>query len=362
MQRSTRSFVIGAATFAGILALSACSASTTESVDGPPPGKIDVKVKPYAGVPGKAVKSSVKADPALVAQLSTSLFGAVAAPGCPGYNGRHSNCWWGTNNAQTFTAANTLGAAGYTNAGYTLDHGCQDDVSGISPSPFTGNYFRAGAYSCGEGVEGYFSLSPPSVMSADTGQVQLFTDNPVGGTNSGSCNNTVYTSCTYNGDANGSSDHDVFYFTVNNYPVKVAITNNLPSADGDTLNLVAPPSVTGLISDPNGKSSNAESILPGETAYFGYYGAVVPSRNPIEGVSMTYGVPSASGDLAGSQFALNLMIDPSTGAYPTSGALNENQTTCTFLPGSTEQNATCTVGALQGAPGAVQTIPIDIHE
>lgn len=327
-----------------VLALAACGAATSDSID--PLTTINTT---------STAKWSVDGHKTLTADQSDATDAAYGQ--CP-----QIVCLYATNTAQVFTGPNQLGPATYSLA-QQASLFCYG--TNIFPATLAAGGIEAQCNwpvgNTGARATTEVTYSPPAPMpNLDPVTMRTFelTNNPYDKNtpNGGSCNSPIYTGCNVT-HVGTSQQNANWVFAINNFPVTVAITNNLSASNNDSpLALMGQPAAGQFILDPNGQSANSSSIDAASTGYFGMYGTVVGANavsTQLESFSATYKVPANSTDIPGGSFVINAVLNPKTGQLDPSA-------TCTFQPGSNAQSAFCNI-SLVGAPGGPQTITVDIH-
>lgn len=274
------------------------------------------------------------------------------------------------NSAQVFTGPNTLGPATYS-LGNTDVSGCSQEFPEPFPATLGGSGINAQYSACPKNSwwSGFYwdnlfagaSYAPPAPLpSGDL--VTVTARNPrESGMNTASCPSGTYTQCRVDSVQQGGTPY--YEFTIKNFPVTVAIENSLPKGTSSGLEVDQQPSYGTFIADPNG--GTARTIADGgDISLFGMYGAVPgaavqqsPSAGTAtEGFSASYSVPTSStGPYAGTSVLINAVLNVGT------GQLDATQGSCVVTPGPNSANAPFCSMYLVGAPGAPQTIFVEIH-
>lgn len=296
-------------------------------------------------------------------------------------NSQSSVCLYGMSSAQVFTGPNQLGPATYTLADVNLKHGCKGGAgfkqswpATVAGAGTTGQYWNCS----GRRVAVTGNYAPPAPLPS-TDVVGLYADNhgnsgrsngnPPWQPYTGTCVDALYTQCTvgyvqgdggnnqsgqsvFAGQGAGQGGYTNFSYYITNFPVTVAITNNLPSANNDSLSLVGTAQTSQFVLDPNG--GNPATVAAGDAGYFGMYGTN-GSNQQLEGFSAVYQVSSSSTDLAGTSFNINAVINPKTGQLDPSAS-------CTVNQGSSSQPSSYCTLTISGGLGSPQTVGVNIHE
>lgn len=274
------------------------------------------------------------------------------------------------NSAQVFTAPNILGPATYSLESTDVS-GCPQGFPEPFPSALGGSGIDAQYTACSKysWTSGFYwdnlfavaSYAPPAPMpSGDL--VTVTARNPrESGSNTASCPSGTYTLCSVDSVQQGGTPY--YEFTIKNFPVTVAIENSLPKGTSSGLEVEQQPSYGTFIADPNG--GTARTIADGgDISLFGMYGAVPgaavqqsPSAGAAtEGFSASYSVPTSStGPYAGTSVLINAVLNVAT------GQLDTTQGSCVVTPGPNSANAPFCNMNLVGAPGAPQTIFVEVH-
>lgn len=344
---------------AATLLVAACGATNDAAVAPPSAG---------TATPSPSASSSTPAPP-------SSSPTAVAAPPCElletsGGVPPRIACVHVANSAQVFTGPNTLGPATYSLSSTDVS-GCPPQVPLPYPAALGGGGINAQYVACPKNSwqSGFYwdnifataSYAPPTPLpSGDL--VTVSAHNPrESGSNTAQCTSSIYTQCTVDSVQQGGSAH--YEFSIRNFPVTVAIENDLPKGSSSSLDVAQQPSYGTFVPDPN--AGSARTIADGgDVSFFGMYGAVpaaasqqAPSAGTAtQGFSASYQVPSSStSQYAGTSILINAVLNIAT------GQLDKAQGSCQVSPGPNATNAPFCNIYLVGTPGAPQTIFVEIH-
>lgn len=405
VRKNTRQTVAAGAALTAVLALSACAGGiAADDVAGLPD---------YAKVDPTNYRPDLVSDRLSSADSDQSEEGFQRCPEASSdpasTNNYQTICTYLDNNSQVFTGPNKLGPATYSEYTNNLpwpqwtNTTPQDDLGNswlwstqscnpwgqrgsalpntermiMPPGTFSDidtSTMLAGTI-CSPGAIARISYMPPAPLPAyDIFELQML---PWDGSrawgsnqnNAGQCSNGKYTECTVThvGDGYWSAN---YVYSINNYPVTIQLDNNMNP--GNTMALSGAPRTANFVLDPAG--GNPTTIGAGTTGYFGGYARTpVAGSNPssssspsptasgsqapitnldASGFSAVYTV--SGGDLAGTQFVIQVAIDPNT------RQLAEGSV-CIPIGATTTQNPICTP-QLVGAAGSPQTLVLNFSE
>lgn len=223
-------------------------------------------------------------------------------------------CVYVIDNAEAYWSATAMEPAVFRFLGWTIQTGSDNPVvrpadafDDKHPGPDTMlAQFASGSV---KGPEG--DLVYTHVMLGD---VKMHYDvSAWAGKPGGSCSGAPWLTCDVRVDPwPGGNRIAAITYTIADYPLTIEVNNSL-TGQNNRLLLVGDASTEGFLPDPKGRSGNANSIAPGDTAYFGLYRPAPGAEAGQPTFRATYQVDGSSSDLGGARIGMTFTVDPATG-------------------------------------------------